>query len=239
MTKTLLLVAGALLASSSPLAANPQIADPTRIDVYVTPYYNSAGPTIKVGKFSPGLASKNDAEFVATIRAMKRRWNDLTFYQMYVGAIRLYDLGYRKESVYWFYSAQYRGRQFGLLVDQGKMGNMGDPGFELYHAQGAFLELVGPYMNGYAFGDLDSLTKIVRRVQSENRSVADLHSIYPGVVFSKEASWKAQNSQLNQGLNQLTEMFATQKDKIKQQRAQNGTEAQFSHLTSKPLPGGI
>jgi len=239
MTKTLFLIAGAVLASSLPLAANAQIADPARIDVYVSPYYNSAGPTIKVGRFSPGLASKNDAEFVATVHAMKRRWNDLTFSQMYVGAIRLYDLGYRKESVYWFYSAQYRGRQFALLVDQNKMGSMGDPGFELYHAQGAFLELVGPYINGYAFGDLDSLAKTIRRVQSENRSVPNLPAIYPGVAFASRATWKAQNSQLNQGLDQLTTMFATQKDKIKQQRVQNGTEAQFSRLTSKPLPGGI
>jgi hypothetical protein len=231
-------MAGALLASALPSAANALVTDPARINVYVTPYYNSAGPAIKVGKFSTGLASKNDNEFVATIHTMKKQWNELSFYQIYVGAIRLYDLGYRKEAVYWFYSAQYRGRQFALLVDQNKMGSMGDPGFELFHAQGAFLELVGPYINGYAFGDLDSLTKIIRRVQSENRSVADLRAIYPGVAFTNTATWKGQNLQLNRGLDQLAAMLANQKDQIKRQRVQNGTEAQFSHLTSKPLPDG-
>src|SRR5207244_10164755 len=79
-------------------------------------------------------------------------------------AIRLYDLGYRKESVYWFYSAQYLGRQFGVLLDQTKMGSIGSPGFELLHAQNAFYQLVGPYINGYAFGDMDGLVKIVERV---------------------------------------------------------------------------
>ena len=75
---------------------------------------------------------------------MKQDWDRLTFPELYVAAIRLYDLGYRKEAVYWFYSAQYRGRQFGVLLDQTKMGSIGSPGFELLHAQNAFYQLVGP-----------------------------------------------------------------------------------------------
>lgn len=59
---------------------------------------------------------------------MKKDWDRLTFPELYVGAIRLYDLGYRKEAVYWFYSAQYRGRQFGVLLDQTKMGTIGSLG---------------------------------------------------------------------------------------------------------------
>jgi hypothetical protein len=234
--KASLLVGGLLLAGILPIAASALVSDPAKIDAYITPYYNSAGPVIKVGTFSAGLGSKNDGEFVATIHAMKKQWNELTFYQMYVGAIRLYDLGYRNDAIYWFYSAQYRGRQFALLVDQNKMGSIGSTGFELFHAQGAFLELAGPYVNGYAFGDTDSLTKIIRRVQSENRSVPNLRAIYPGVVFTDAATWKSKNLQLNQGLDGLTAMLASQKDQIKQQRTQNGTEAQFSRLTSKPLP---
>jgi hypothetical protein len=236
--KTSFFIAGALVACALPITANALVTNPARIDVYVTPYYNSTGPAIRVGKFSVGLASTNDHEFVTTIHKMKKRWNELSFYEIYVAAIRLYDLGYRKEAIYWFYSAQYRGRQFAMLLDQSKMGSMGDVGFELFHAQGAFLELVGPYINGYAFGDPDSLTRIIRRVQSENRSVADLQAIYPGVVFTKKAAWKAQNLQLNQGLDRLAAMLASEKDQIKRQRVQNGTEAQFSRLTSKPLPNG-
>ena len=220
-----------------PLSANASVPDPARIDAYVTPYYDSTGPAIRVGNYSAGLASKNDAEFVATIHAMQKRWNDLTFYETYVAAIRLYDLGYRNDAAYWFYTAQYRGRQFGLLADPDKLGSIGDRGFELYHAQDAFVQLVGPYINGYAFGNPDALLKIVRRVQSENRTVGDLRAIYPGVAFANPASWKAKNAQLNQGMDQLTAMLSSQKDQIARQREQNGTQAQFGHLTSKPLPG--
>jgi hypothetical protein len=109
-------------------AAQPEI-NPSHIDAYVTPYYDSKGPVISVGRFSSGLASGKEDDFLTTIAQMKKDWDRLTFPELYVAAIRLYDLGYRKEAVYWFYSAQYRGRQFGVLLDQAKMESIGSPGF--------------------------------------------------------------------------------------------------------------
>src|SRR6516164_2858524 len=92
--------------SSVGLVASQTVTDPAHIDVYITPYYNSKGPAIDVGPFSSGLAAKNESEFVATIAKMKKSWDTLNFPETYVAAIRLYDLGFRKESIYWFYSAQ-------------------------------------------------------------------------------------------------------------------------------------
>src|SRR3954447_13427561 len=86
--------------------------DPAHIEVYITPFYNSDDPTVEAGSFSKGLASKTESEFVETINQMKRSWNELRFPEMYVAAIRLYDFGFRQESIYWFYTAQYRGRLF-------------------------------------------------------------------------------------------------------------------------------
>ena len=146
------------------MAAKQPDVDYSHVDVYIMPCYNSVGPVIKVGRFSSGLASTNETEFVATITKMKKDWERLSFSEVYVAAIRLYDWGYRKEAVYWFYSAQYRGRQFGVLLDQSKMGGIGDTGFELLHAQDAFYQLTGPYINGYAFGDAEALIKIIEKV---------------------------------------------------------------------------
>jgi len=137
MKKLSLAFVGLHLASFSLKAAQPEI-NPPQIDVYVTPYYDSMGPAVKVGRFSAGLASAKETNFLTTIAEMKKDWDRLTFPELYVGAIRLYDLGYRKEAVHWFYSAEYRGRQFGVLLDQTKMGTIGSPGFELLHAQNAF-----------------------------------------------------------------------------------------------------
>ena len=52
------------------------------------------------------------------------------------------------------------------------MGSIGDPGFELFQAQNAFQQLVGPYINGYAFGDIDQLVPIIERVQKERKTRA-------------------------------------------------------------------
>lgn len=217
-------------------AAQPEI-NPSHIDVYVTPYYDSKGPAVKVGRFSSGLASAKDADFLATIAEMKKGWDRLTFQELYVAAIRLYDLGYRRESVYWFYSAQYRGRQFGVLLDQTKMGSIGSPGFELLQAQNAFYQLVGPYINGYAFGDTDGLVKIVERVQKEGRSIPDLQTAYPQVTFRDKSEWQSANANLANGMNQLISTLKEKKGDIKRQRVERGMQEKFSKLTSKDLPG--
>jgi hypothetical protein len=220
------------------LAAGQVVNDPARIEVYVTPYYNSSGPVIAVGQFSKGLVAKSEPDFVATISKMKHSWDNLSFPEMYIAAIRLYDLGFRKESIYWFYSAQYRGRLFATLIDQMKMGSMGDPGFELVQAANAFQQLVGPYINGFAFGDIDQLVPIIERVQKEGKVVPDLSEIYPSVTFKNRSEWEAGNKGVNEGLAKLLTMLKEQKTTIKQQRVERGMEAKFSKLANKELPRG-
>ncbi|HKE36186.1 MAG TPA: hypothetical protein VKB39_02050 [Candidatus Baltobacteraceae bacterium] len=218
---------------------NPQTASRDATDhiaIYVTPYYNSAGPIVHVGQYSAGLASHDERSVVTTIRRMKQHWNALRFYELYVGAIRLYDLGYRNEAVYWFYTAQYRGRLFGMLADPKRLGTIGDPGFELYHAQNAFFELTGPAINGYAFGDVDRLAGVLQRVERENRAVPDVHALYPGVAFIPKDSWAAKNADLTAGLAKLASTLSTQKVQIASQREQNGTAARFANVASKDLP---
>jgi len=216
-------------------AAQPEI-NHSHIDAYVTPYYDSKGPSVNVGRFSSGLASAKEDDFLTTIAQMKKDWDRLTFPELYVAAIRLYDLSYRKEAVYWFYSAQYRGRQFGVLLDQAKMGSIGSPGFELLHAQNAFYQLVGTYINGYAFGDTGGLVKIVERVQKEGRHIPDLQAAYPGVTFRSRSEWPSANADLADGMNQLISMLKEKKDDIKRQRVERGVDGKFSNLTSKELP---
>jgi len=220
----------------SGFVAGQTITDPVRIDVYITPYYNSKGPVVEVGPFSSGLAAKSEPEFLATISKMKQSWDSLNFPEVYVAATRLYDLGFRKESIYWFYSAQYRGRLLATLIDQEKMGSMGDPGFELLQAQNAFQQLVGPYINGYAFGDIDELIPIIERVQREGKVVPDLTKIYPRVTFRPKSEWDAGNKGLNDGLTKLLTTLKNEKASIKKQRVERGLEAKFGKLPSKDLP---
>lgn len=232
------LIALVVFVGCAGLVRGQTITDPAHIDVYITPYYNSKGPTIDVGPFSSGLAAKNEPDFVATIAKMKKSWDTLNFAESYVAAIRLYDLGFRKESIYWFYSAQYRGRLFASLIDRDKMGSMGAPGFELYQAQNAFQQLVGPYINGYAFGDIDQLVPIIERVQREGKTLPDLTKIYPRVAFKPKSEWDAGNRGLNDGLTKLLVTLKNEKASIKQQRIERGMEGKFGKLPNKDLPNG-
>jgi len=226
-----------LLFFATVVSAFAQVAgDPSHIEVYITPFYDSTGPKVEVGPLSQGLAAKNEGEFITAISKMKHSWDVLRYPEVYVAAIRLYDLGFRKESIYWFYSAQYRGRLFATLVDREKMGTIGSPAFELVQAANAFQQLVGPYINGYGFADIDLLSQIIARVQNENRTVPDLEKVYPGIEFKPRSVWDAGNAGLNDGLTKFLAMLKDQKASLKNTRAENGTEAKFSKLTSKELP---
>jgi len=115
---------------------------------------------------------------------------------------------------------------------------MGAPGFELYQAQNAFQQLVGPYINGYAFGDIDQLVPIIERVVKEGKTVPDLTKIYPRIAFKPKSEWDAANKGLNEGLTKMLVTLRNEKASIKQQRIERGMEAKFSKLPSKELPKG-
>ena len=63
-------------------AAQPEIT-PSHIDAYVTPYYDSKGPAISIGRFSSGLAAAKEDDFLTTIAQMKKDWDRLTFPELY------------------------------------------------------------------------------------------------------------------------------------------------------------
>lgn len=236
--KLLLGAAFALLLACGPLvAATPEI-DYSRVEVYVTPYYNSEGPVVRVGRFSAGLAGANEKEFLATIAEMKKDWAKLSFPELYVAAIRLYEHGYRAESVAWFYTAQYRGRLFSALLETTGGGELGGAGFELKQANGAFFQLLGPYINGYAFADLDGLATILERVRKEEEKTSDLEASYRGVRFKPKREWQPANTQVANGMNGLISMLRDENERgrIKRQRSESGVEAKIAKLTNKTLP---
>lgn len=230
----LVMLAGCLSAAAADLPATPG-----SIDVYVTPFYEAAGPKIEVGKYSAGLASPDRPTFLATIHQMSESWEYLSFAQLYVAAIRLYDLGYRKDAVYWYYSAEYRGRLFAQLVDHLRLGGMGTPGFELLSAQNAFYHLVGPSINGYAFGDLSSCEDILRSVKKrEAFLLPKMNEIYPDVALIRRLDWEAANLAINAGMDKLLDTLEAKKAQIAQQRIDAGIAAKFAGLTSQDLPEG-
>jgi hypothetical protein len=124
------------------------------IDMYVHPYFDSAKgpdgkPQVAVGKTFDGYLSSNRRDdIVAAADLVRAKPELITPMTMMVLAIRLYDLGLRDDSVFWFYAAKDRYLTLSNVVDVAAAGLS-----EVESAIGAFAELAGPVINGYAFCD--------------------------------------------------------------------------------------
>jgi hypothetical protein len=116
------------------------------------------------------------------------------------------------------------------------LGGIGAPGYEILSSQNAFYQLVGPYINGYAFGDLDNLAVILRAVQKRESAIPKMSKIYPDVAFVDSSSWEEANSAVNSGMEKLLDVLRVKRDQIAQQRIDTGVGAKFSVLKNQDLP---
>ena len=149
MTRRTLLGIASAAAFSVSMA---QAAEPVRqIGIYVQPYYEAARepggtPRVAVGRSFDGLASNSHEDIVAIRDSIIRDPKRLTPMTMMVLAIRLYDVGLRDDSVFWFYAAKDR---YLTLVDVATGGLA-----QVEQAVRDFATLAGPFINGYAFCDV-------------------------------------------------------------------------------------
>ena len=145
-------MAAALLLTFSPaaFAAKPV----RRIDVYVTPFYQSARtpdgqPQVAVGKQFNDLLASNRREDILVARDLITAKPDLvTPMTLMVLAIRFYDVGLRDDAVFWFYVAKDR-----TIVMSDVLDTRSQLLAEADAAVKAFATLAGPAINGYAFCD--------------------------------------------------------------------------------------
>jgi hypothetical protein len=151
-----LLAAGAAAAAQSPSQNTATIAKPVKqIDIYVTPYYQSAKaadghPTVAVSTAFDTQLSSNKREDIGAVRdAIQAQSKLITPMTLMVLAIRLYDVGLRDDAVFWFYVAKDRYSTMANVLDM-KAASLA----QAADAVGAFSSLAGPFINGYAFCNL-------------------------------------------------------------------------------------
>lgn len=137
------------LALSLPLEAAPVKS----ADFYVTPYYSAEGGRVKAlgGIDEPLLgllASGRTADMAAAQKYVEENSATVPTVALMMLAARLYDVGQRDEAVFWFYVAKDRYSLFMRVIDTG-----GGALREEELALVSFRELLGPYLNSYAFCD--------------------------------------------------------------------------------------
>jgi len=228
-----LVVFGVIIASCSlPLSSATNIDTPptstySPIPVAVPPFYDSTTLQINVGGYSEQLGTFDFKELSSLVEEMTAKKDELTPEQMFVLAIRLFDLGDNDKAVYWFYEAQFRAKLFSIALDSAHTGSIGDPSFELPTAYNSFTQLTTEWINGYAGCDIDNWVSIAQMVRDDNPTPPDLNKIFPGVVFLEKSQWSLLNQHVAEGLDGLISYLLNNRETIQQQRKQNNTDARF------------
>ena len=202
-------------------------AKTTGMPIYITPYYNVEGLQIDAGPYSDEMASATEDSIVELATKMKADWAVLSVEAMYVLSIRLYDLGHKDDSVYWFYSSQFRARLLRSALKEDSIGSMGSEGFERIQAHGSFQQLAGQYINGYGFGELDKLQKTIREVISESATIPQFRTIYPKLEFCDSELWPDKSKEIGTGLKKLLDHIESNAEEIKAARKKNGIEGKY------------
>jgi hypothetical protein len=143
----------------------PPAPEPVRhIGIYVTPFYAAAStrtgtPQVSVAReFDAMFASNRMEDLVAARDAIQARPGRVPPMVLMVLAIRLYDMGLRDDSVFWFYAAKNRFLTMDDVLDLRAAGLAG-----MAVAVTDFAKLAGPAINSYAFCDYDQQAAAARQ----------------------------------------------------------------------------
>jgi hypothetical protein len=146
------------------------------------------------------------------------QWNSLSAKQLESGiekehpaayfilAQKLYGEGRRDDATMWFYIGQIRYRAY--LITNPNLNPSGDPA-----VFSSLFNTIGPVINGYAFGDIPQLLKIIDRA-------LDWDAKNPDAFTPKSAK----RDEVRAGLAKLKLQIAAQQDEIRAQRKKNGLE---------------
>lgn len=196
----------------------------TPVAIAITPFYDSNGLQINVGEYSQRLGNSSVDALASLSQEMSDQKHMLTPQEMYVLAIRLYDVGEKDGAVYWFYEAQFRAKLFQLAIDPQQMVRVGEPTYELTNAYSSFQTQAGDFINGYAGCDMDNWIRITTLVMNDNPSPPELDQMFPDVTFVEREHWQEINNNVATGLAVLINYISENGETIRQQRAQQNLD---------------
>ncbi len=132
---------------------NKDIKKEKFIPIFVTPYYTAGkdeteAPKVKTYKgYDHLLASPKKEDLLQVVKQIEATPDMISPVTLFVLSTRLYDLGLKWESVLWFYIA--KNRYFETIQVLRPEGLGSAPA-----AMDAFSDLLGNYVNGFAFCDI-------------------------------------------------------------------------------------
>ena len=182
----------------------PASAEQVRsIPVYVLPYYEAAKspaerPAVSVHKdYDERLRSTKREDILWVRDSIQKAPSTITPMTLMVLAIRLYDVGLRDDSIFWFYAAKGRYATLASVLD------MNSPKLsQVTQATKDFATLAGPAINGYAFCSLKKQREIHAQATDwveKNPYQALFMDQLPARPGDRKANLKAAIRQLREG----------------------------------------
>lgn len=221
-----------LLAPPTPTLAPPTATatpkpNPKPMSISILPFYDYQDIQINVGDYSEGLKAKDIQTLAKLAQKMAQQKERLTPEQMYVLAIRFYDLGDKDSSIYWYYEAQFRAKLFQQAIEPAQYITLADQAFKLNSAYDDFTRMAGEYVNGYAGCDLNNWVKFTQMVLADNTTPPALNQMFPDVLFVNEDRWQSINDEVLNGLATLIDYISKNGESIRQHRAQQNLDALY------------
>ena len=110
--------------------------------------HGQSSQRVKVAESLDGLLKSSVSDNILKARDFVQKNHLLmTPMTMFVLSARLYDVGERDESVFWFYNALFRSRAISYVLDKKVLA-------QVNNANNSFHSLLGSFVNGYAFCDI-------------------------------------------------------------------------------------
>ncbi len=202
----------------------------TFIPAYVLPFYSgprkAGGPpeTVAVAtNFDKNLSSTKEENILEVRDAILKDNATITPMTMFVLSSRLYDVGLKDDAVFWFYAAKDR-----CIVTR----TVGDPNVLAIalDACNSFITLLGNFINGYAFCNIDKQGKAFKDAAewtSKNPYKALLNPVIPSPHKDREKVMKeAAANRIQQALKEESYF----KDQANREKLIEGRKKNFMDL---------
>ncbi len=222
ISSTILLLSFTLLGTTS----NGQ-STKGHIPFYAVPYYNFDPLSITIGKYKNELLTNDTVALTVLADRIKADINNTDIESLFFLSIRLYDLGKKDDAFYWFHTAKSRAIVFIDMLDPKKIGSIGDKPFELKQFFITTSQLVGEYLNGYGFNDIDKGIAVIEKVKSEIKNIQSYKVVYKDIHFLNDNKLENERTEGEERLTKLIDYTKSHKEEIQKQRIDNGTQDKY------------
>jgi hypothetical protein len=198
-----------------------------KIPFYALPYYNYNPLTITIGKYKKELLTNDINQLKKVEDKIKTDINNTDIESLYILSIRLYDLKQKDDAFYWFQTAKTRARIFINMLDKEKIGGIGSVAFETKHFFISCNQLVGEYINGYGFNDIDKGIAVFERVKNEVKTIKSYKNVYKNISFIDDSNIEIEKAKKEKEITEGIAYFRKNKEEIKKKRIENGIQDKY------------